>query len=677
MSWWLEKPMRLIQTNLREIDADLDPDEFVRNLQDFSANVVLFNAGGIVANYDTKLEFHYRNPFMRSDFMGEVIERTQAAGIRFMARFDFSKINQEMAERKPEWLYLSPKRERVNYNGQVHTCPNGGYQQDTSKEILGEVIDRYPIDAVFFNMIGYVRRDYSGVYHGICQCENCRTRFRERTGLELPTREEADDPACLALQRFCHETREELFDGISRFVKAKNPNIALCTYTSRGIDIWRKESNSGLGRTPPEWNYSASENTKSVLPVFEDKQVSNAAVHFVAMRFRHAAVPPGLTALRMAENIANAAWLDFYVIGPLERQDDRACFDLVRDLYRFYRDHEKSYAGLKSLADVCLIHSPANTVFDHQEEYRGMIRLLAESHILYDIQPDPFLETEDALSRLSRYRIVVIPDAPILSSGVMGTLDRFVADGGTVIATGLTGTHDQNGVFQNRSLLQSSGLSEITEVLEPAHSRYFRIRASDKEILAGFDQLDITFLHADCMVCTVPESGRGLLGYIPPHMYGPPEKCYYDKETDIPGIIVNRHGAGTFISVVWGIGRDYQNYGNHSHLKLLQSTLNDLGGLKPAISTDASPLVEINAQVRRDGAWQLISLVNHSGQNGMAFHRPTPMKGIEIRVHTDRKIRTVEALRAGIALDFKSEGDAVTIVLPELELLETLKLTFE
>ena len=30
MSWWLKKPMRFIQTNLREIDADLNVDEYIR-----------------------------------------------------------------------------------------------------------------------------------------------------------------------------------------------------------------------------------------------------------------------------------------------------------------------------------------------------------------------------------------------------------------------------------------------------------------------------------------------------------------------------------------------------------------------------------------------------------------------------------------------------------------------
>ena len=46
------------------------------------------------------------------------------------------------------------------YNGQVHTCVNGGYQQEYMFEILGEAVDRYPLDGVFFNMIGYQRSDY-------------------------------------------------------------------------------------------------------------------------------------------------------------------------------------------------------------------------------------------------------------------------------------------------------------------------------------------------------------------------------------------------------------------------------------------------------------------------------------------------------------------------------------
>ena len=110
MSWWLKEPIRLVQTNLREIDIDLDPATFVAELVDFSANVVLFNVGGIVANYPTDLEYHYLNPHLpkgRGDILGEVIDRCHDAGIRFMARFDFSKVHESLAAQRPEWLYVS------------------------------------------------------------------------------------------------------------------------------------------------------------------------------------------------------------------------------------------------------------------------------------------------------------------------------------------------------------------------------------------------------------------------------------------------------------------------------------------------------------------------------------------------------------------------------------------
>lgn len=172
-SWWLT-PHRLLQTNLREIDATMDTDQYVREVKEFGANIVLFNVGGTVANYPTELEYHWRNTFMKGDLVGETLKKLHKAGIKIIGRFDFSKINQNCAANNPEWLYVSEKGEHVNYNGQVHTCVMGGYQQDYMLEILKEALTRYPLDGVFFNMISFPQVDYSRNFHGICQCENCK-----------------------------------------------------------------------------------------------------------------------------------------------------------------------------------------------------------------------------------------------------------------------------------------------------------------------------------------------------------------------------------------------------------------------------------------------------------------------------------------------------------------------
>ena len=192
-AWWMT-PHRLLQTNLREIDATMDVDQYIREVQDFGANIVLFNVGGIVANYPTDLEFHWRNTFMDGDLVGRVLPKLHAANIMMMGRFDFSKLNEKYANQHPEWLYVSEAGKHVNYNGQVHTCLMGGYQQDYMFKILKEAVTRYPLDAIFFNMIGFPQKDYSRVYHGICQCENCKTSFKEYSGLDLPKHDGDPEP---------------------------------------------------------------------------------------------------------------------------------------------------------------------------------------------------------------------------------------------------------------------------------------------------------------------------------------------------------------------------------------------------------------------------------------------------------------------------------------------------
>ena len=121
-TWWNRAPYRLVQTNLREIDATMDVDAYVQSMVDASANIVLINVGGIVANYPTTLPYHFRNTYMKGDLVGDLIKGLHAKGIRVIGRFDFSKINEALAAKKPEWLYVSPAGKNVNYNGQVHTC---------------------------------------------------------------------------------------------------------------------------------------------------------------------------------------------------------------------------------------------------------------------------------------------------------------------------------------------------------------------------------------------------------------------------------------------------------------------------------------------------------------------------------------------------------------------------
>jgi hypothetical protein len=130
MPWWLDNRLRLIQNNLRDIDARMDVDALVRRWRELGCNVGMVNAGGITSFYPTELEYQTPSPFLDGrDTLGEIVEKSHRAGIRVVARFDFSKTHERFFADHPEWYFVSAKGERMKYNDTYQTCPSGWYQQ--------------------------------------------------------------------------------------------------------------------------------------------------------------------------------------------------------------------------------------------------------------------------------------------------------------------------------------------------------------------------------------------------------------------------------------------------------------------------------------------------------------------------------------------------------------------
>src|SRR5882724_4724126 len=62
--WWMNEPIRWVQTNLRATDASLDARHLVDQLADMRANVLHFGMGGIAAFYPTQVPFHYPSSYL-------------------------------------------------------------------------------------------------------------------------------------------------------------------------------------------------------------------------------------------------------------------------------------------------------------------------------------------------------------------------------------------------------------------------------------------------------------------------------------------------------------------------------------------------------------------------------------------------------------------------------------
>jgi hypothetical protein len=658
--WWQNKPWRLIQANLREIDMrDIRAEQVVADLQSFEANVLMINAAGIIASYPTRLLFQFQSPYLTGDSLQQIIAACHAAGIRVIARTDFSKVRYPIYEEHPDWAYRTRAGDIVNYNGDVHACLNSPYQQDYALRIIEELLSTHDFDGIFFNMGGYQTHDYSGNYYGPCHCANCRRRFQEMYGLALPDVENMADPTYRRYAEFKQRTVKELGEKVYRFIAGRWPQVCIANHTDFRRGFIRQESNTALDRPLPHWQYSASENTKWAVGGYPEMVSSNTTVDFIDFPNRHVAVSPYQQALRLAQSLANGGALDYYLIGRLDNHEDRSGYAAIQGIFHYHAAHEQDYLGLRSLANVALL-KPAQ---GGEGEYRGWYRVLTENHFLFDVLTLEAAQTQS----LARYRAVIVPGIEPLSDALATRLDEYTHAGGTLIGVARSGFRDEHAEPRSTPALKCLGIEQVLTIRDDMRSSYFKIDAAGFTDTTSLIYMDSAYVYARYSPGATPH-----LKLIPPHKFGPPERCYYEQVTDHPGFVVNPFGQGKAIYLPWSPGALFHRQEHINTADFLAALLQSVAGLA-TLGGNLSPQVEATQFEKADGSTQLIHLVNGSGHFGNTFYAPVTMHDVQVVVTCARQPKAVRGLRTGQPLRFTWADGRLSVQVPALELFEAIE----
>lgn len=632
MHWWQTAPWRMVQTNFREIDMeDIDADTYVKELQAFHATLALINTGGILASYDTQVEDHPRCEYLHGDSLKKIMDACHAAGIRVAARMDFSKMRFSVYQRHPDWAYRTRDGQIVNYNGDVHTCLCGGFQQQKAFEILEEVIRTLPIDAVFINMGGFKATDYSYRYYGPCHCAACQKAFRDMFGLEIPDREDSDDPACRKYALFKDRVTSEYQKKLAAFIKGLNPEIAIDK-----VDFRRVESKTEYKRLLPYVPFGTSSIIRGIRGTGNGLPCTSPSVDFIGFFIRHVAVSPAMQALRCWENIANLGLLDYYVMGRLDNHEDKSGYAEVRRVFAYHKAHEAFYRGMRPRADVLLIRQGA---YDPSPDGLGWMRALSEGHFLFD-EAEPNLLNDQA--ELSRYRAVIVSALRKLSRHQAALLDTYVRQGGTLIVDGPTAQYDETGEEYAVCPIESLGIESIRARREDMVSAMLKIGEKDKPLFRSFPDSSLLYIGDDWVDAAYAPDVQGYLRLIPPHMYGPPERCYYTEITEAPGVTCHPCGQGRAVHIPWRPGLLYRRDGYANTFCFMKDVIQLLAGVTPI--SDATPMLEITLDETEDQSRALLQLVNATGHFSTSYFQPVPLHDQMITVPLASKPARVVSL---------------------------------
>jgi hypothetical protein len=664
--WWKSWPWRFIQTNLREIDMlDIDADRYVADLREFKATVTMINTAGIIASYPTKLPYHTQSPFLNGASLKEITAACHEAGIKVIARTDFSKIRRPVYEMHPEWATISPAGKIVEFEGNVHACVNAGFQQEYALRIIEEAITTLDMDGIFFNMGGYQVRDYAFVYHGICQCESCTRLFRERFDLPLPRVEDMSDPAYRKYLVFKRETVWAHKAKVDAFIHRIRPDMAIDRSYELASGFLRQESNTGLDRPLPHWQYSGTDNTRWAVTTCPGLVSSNSSVDYIDFPTRHVAVSPHQQKLRMVEGLANGGGLDFFVIGRLDNHEDKSGYAGIREVFHFHAAHEEDYRDLESRATVLLLKAP-----ESQEEYRGWFRFLLESHHLFDVCA---VASGTDIS-WDRYRTIVLPDVRYMSDALAVRLDAFAQAGGTVVASGRSGLYD--GDYEKRATpaLKCLGVRGVDAIRDDMRGAYFKLSAAEQKRMPRFAVTSLAYLEGEYVFAAYDEKASRHLELLPPQPFGPPERCYpVNPVVDRPAFVVNTHGKGKGAYFPWLPGALFHRQGYPNTSDLVTDALESVLGVEP-VRGNLPPMVQVTHLARRDGRGELVHLVNHTGHFGVSFLAPVTLHDLVVELAVERKPRSVRSLGSGAPVEHDWTAGRLMIKVPTLAAFEALKL---
>ncbi|MCU6796554.1 beta-galactosidase trimerization domain-containing protein [Paenibacillus sp. WQ 127069] len=664
--WWINRPWREIQTNLREIDMlDINAEQFVADLQEFKANVVMINAAGIIASYPTSLPFHFQSPYLTGDSLKDIIAACHKADIKVFARTDFSKVRRPIYETHPEWAYVSQKGEIIDYNGDVHVCLNGEYQQHYAPQIIKEAITTHDFDGIFFNMGGYQVKDYSYRYYGICHCDSCKRGFAEMFDAPLPKVEDASDPLFQKYMIFKQQTLKNYAVTMHQVILGVRPDICIANNFELKEGMIRQESNTALDRPLPHWQYSASENTKWAVSSYPEMVSSNTTVDFPDYYHRHVSVSPFQQKLRLAQNLANGGGLDYYIMGRLDNKEDKSGYEGIKEIFHYHAEHGEEYLNISSHATIALLNGPSA----NQAEYRGWFRFLTENHYVFDT-----LVVQNALNlSWDKYKAIIVPDYQPLSNEFTARLDAFTHAGGVVISVCRSGFTNEAYIARHTPPLKSLGIDKISSVREDNRSVYFKLDHKDQ--FTRFPVSDLIYLDSHYVFAEYNDQTEAFFKLIPPHMFGPPERCYYTQVTEHPGFTVSAYGKGCGIFIPWKPGELFHRQGYTNTIEFVADLLEHVAGLKP-IQGNLPPMVEATLFEQKGRNSTLLHLVNGTGHFGATFYEPVTLSDLEVIFPAAEAPQSVISLISGSDCEHEYSDGQLTIKLSKLGLFEAIKISF-
>ena len=683
---WYQQAMRWGQVNINERDPEtFDVAKWMDYFRRCHLDGITVNAAGVVAYYPTEIPLHPRSRFLGNrDLFGEIVKAARQANLHVLARFDPSYQRQDFYYAHPDWFSLDkdgkpnlltwPPEPREKL---YEICPNSPYFWEYMPRIFEEIFARYDVDGIFGNA-------WDG-YGGICYCRYCRERFKADTGLDLPAAEDRNDPTYRRWVTWHYRRLADVWEFWSKTIKRVKPgaifvpnqtnSAGMHGFVERGQEMLHTE-NQGRGPNTPLWRIGMS--GKLLRELSRGERPYWLLVGYYLPGWRHAAKPEAEQRIWMADALASGARPWFHIVGG--DQQDRRGFRSFEDFFEFHWRNQEYFRNLRSRAEVALVYSQPTIDFYRRtggggplgspprvnDSIQGAYQALLEARIPFDMLLAEDLEG----SAPDRYRAIVLANTAMLSDSAVKNLERFVEQGGGLVATFETSLYDETGKRrEDFGLGKLFGVHATTDgILGPLGHSYMRVAENEPWANA----LGHTAILPNTRYL-VPVSSEGdarhPLWQIPPYPVYPPETAWRRVEKqDVPLAYVREAGKGRVAYFPGDLAATYGATHLPEHGRLLQAALREVTRDKYSATVEGPGLVDFSLFEQAGANCLVAFLVNLT--NPAAWRPPlteiipVSRQTLTIRLQPGESCTAVRLLVSSKEAKFSQSGETLVVELP-------------
>jgi len=571
----------MIQPNLRMTDArGLDGRKMVREVHSYGANAMLANAGGVVAWYPTSLGYHYRNPLLKGDFVGDVAAESRKLGMGVLFRMDWSCLLPHIGRKHPDWLALDPDGKpkwewKGTRNPLMCTCPSRPYWQEYGPRELEELMSRYAIDGFFFNAWNLPD----------CRCPECQRDCKSALGERMPRHIDWSSKFGRALLVWRCRKHADFTRRLNDRIKAFSPGTMLtvdyhltndhamlglagwdASMLTGAVDLVTVEAFNFLSRSRPHWPYWASESAMMARTFPGGRPGLILLTGSERWIGRRVAQPPSLLELNIRQIVENGGNPCFAMSGDF-RQEDRKCLPVLKRVFRELERNNK-FPKLREVR-IALVYPQRTLDMAGKDprgtallEYRGWFEALAAGKagfaVVHDGSLARYLQDSPGL------RSLVLPNAACLSDDACRAVDGWVRGGGRLVATYETSRCDDQG--NNRPGFGLGAIRARPRKKVGFPGTWFQVDQAGRRWVGPHS--DIFPVSGEFLLTR--GGGRGSLNLMGWNFNNKPEWSQPETGTDQKGLYIRRMGQGQVIYLPWQIGKLLHLYGSGEHLSLMQ-----------------------------------------------------------------------------------------------------------